>query len=215
MKRSRLLALSAGLLLALVAIRTAYVGEQVSGDFAAGPLKQVSSRTPFSTTAFPDNLTFEQPGDAYLDSEVEPWVVVDPNNSDHIVGAWQQDRYPAAGSRGIVAGVTFDGGQNWELVTIPKLSFASGGLLNISDPWLSFASNGDLYLSSINVSLSGNTVFASKSIDGGRTWSDPKTIGSGLIIGANPDKESILADPYDPKIVYATWTFCRNPNTKV
>ena len=46
----------------------------------------------------------------YLNSEVEPFVAVNSLHPQHIVGVWQQDRYSFGGARGLVTGVSHDGG---------------------------------------------------------------------------------------------------------
>ena len=46
----------------------------------------------------------------FANTEVEPWVDVNPTNPDNIVATWQQDRWSDGGSRGLVAGVSTNGG---------------------------------------------------------------------------------------------------------
>src|SRR5262249_32468106 len=93
-----------------------------------------------------------------------------------------QDRWSNGSARGLMAGVSFDGGRRWREMVIPGLTLCSGGTFHrASDPWVSFAPNGDLYLSVLGVdkgvSLNARTaVFASKSTDGGLTWTAPVTI---------------------------------------
>ena len=58
-------------------------------------------------------------GDDYLDSEVEPWLDVNPIDEDNLVGTWQQDRWSNGGARGLVAGASFDGGDTWQTVPFP------------------------------------------------------------------------------------------------
>jgi hypothetical protein len=119
------------------------------------------------------------------------------------VGAWIQDA-----SRGIVAGVSFNGGDTWQSVVIPGISLCSGGIYGAAaDPWVSFAPNGDVYISSIEnpgADKRARAVLVNKSTDGGLTWSGPTSI----VVATNDyvDKESITADPTNPQFVYATWT---------
>ena len=120
----------------------------VSGALAlpgtVGPLEQVSGKSPFDgcTADLPES----QGGKVSRDSEVEPWVGVNPADPLNIVATWQQDRWTNGGSRGLVVGVTHDGGLTWKMVPVPGLSRCSGGtFLRASDPWLSFSSNGDLH----------------------------------------------------------------------
>ncbi|MCZ6670074.1 MAG: sialidase family protein [Acidobacteria bacterium] len=169
-------------------------------DGSVEPLEQVSGTSPFlSCTA--DAGQF---GRNFLNSEVEPWIAVNPIDPLNIVGTWQQDRWSNGGARGLSVGVSFDGGRSWERVVIPGLTRCSGGqFLRASDPWISFGPDGSLYHIAL-VFNPGNAMLVSRSADGGRTWFGPST----LILDGFPffnDKESITADPTDPNLVYAVW----------
>src|SRR6516164_4750835 len=116
----------------------------VPSNFTAGPLVQVSQGDPFADCTADDPS--HQSGRLYPDSELEPRVSIDPNDPTHMVGVWQQDRWSDGAARGLVAGVTFDGGQDWQEVVIPGLSRCSGGsTLRASDPWVSFSPDGGVY----------------------------------------------------------------------
>lgn len=172
----------------------------------AEPLEQVSEPSPFlACTA--DDIS-HQAGFVHLSAEVEPWVDVDPADPLHIVAAWQQDRWSSGGARGLRAGVSFDGGITWENVTLPDLTLCSGGgWLRASDPWLSFSPNGDLHFISLAFSRDSfqtNAMLASKSTDGGLTWSNPVTLRRDFAPRFN-DKQTITADPTDANYVYAVW----------
>jgi hypothetical protein len=185
-----------------------------------GPLVQVSADSPFGALKacgdFPTQIPIFPPSVNFVDSEVEPWVVVNPVNPNNIVGFWQQDRWSDGGSRGNVAGVSFDGGLTWQIVPVPGLTDCTGGPWErASDPWLSFSPDGTLHQMSLVFqtdppadSLRGfgpNAMAVSKSEDGGLTWSDPILIAE----DDNPrflnDKNSLTADPTDPGFVYAVW----------
>jgi hypothetical protein len=145
-----------------------------------------------------------------LDSEVEPWIAVNPTNPDNLVATWQQDRWTNAGARGHGVAVSFDGGETWLPLVIPGLTLCSGGVFQrASDPWLSFGPEGDLY----HIALSGSNPFqpggrvdvvVSKSNDGGLTWGDPVTISESTDPSFN-DKQTLTADPTDDRFVYAVW----------
>jgi hypothetical protein len=146
-----------------------------------------------------------QIGTLYPSTALENWLAVDPTNPDHIVGIWQQDRWSGGGCRGLVAGVSFDGGQTWQDVVIPGLSQVTGGVLpRTSDPWVSFAANGDLFAASLGVGNGGSPGNAqvSKSTDGGLTWLPPVVIPN----SGGADKESITCDPNDPNVAYVVYT---------
>ena len=61
----------------------------------------------------------------FPNSEVEPWVDVNPMNPDNIVGSVQQDRWSNGGARGLVAAASFNGGTTWQTVVIPKIKSSS------------------------------------------------------------------------------------------
>ena len=173
----------------------------VPSTFNLTPLVQVSNTSPF------DGNPIEANDPAFArNSEVEPYVAVDPANPKHLVGAWIQDF-----ARGIVAGVSFDAGNTWQSVVVPGISQAAGGIYpHASDPWLSFAPNGDVYLSQIGFDFPVGTpsdILVSKSTDGGLSWGAPTTIVSNKDFN---DKESIIADPTNSQLAYVTWTRFRS-----
>lgn len=189
------------LAVALIGVFGVFTGTVGSGgDFTLGPLLQVSGSSPLgacSPTNFPN-------------SEVEPWIVVNPINPDNIVGVWRQDVDFLFG--GSVAGVSFDGGKSWQPVAIPgHIQCAGGSFMWASDPWAAFAPNGDLYFTSTvhDTKPGGQDIrsgaLVSKSTDGGLTW------GSAIALSENgprpiSDKGSITADPTDSHFIYAIWT---------
>lgn len=170
------------------------------------PLVQVSALTPFTDTS---DLA-GQSGTIYLNAEVEPRIAADPNNSLHLVGIWQQDRWSNGGSRGIVAGVTTDGGKTWTKVPLPGVTVNEGGTYKrASDPWISIGKDGAVYAVSLvltdTVSAVTDGIVVSKSTDGGFTWANPVPVILNSNSGFFNDKESITADPTAPNNVYVTW----------
>src|SRR3954454_14345203 len=70
-------------------------------------------------------------------SEAEPWLAVDPADARHLVGVYQQDRFPVdGGALGNLAAVSRDGGATFSPpVTFPGLSRCTGGTRErASDP---------------------------------------------------------------------------------
>ncbi|MFL5890054.1 MAG: exo-alpha-sialidase [Solirubrobacteraceae bacterium] len=151
----------------------------------------------------------------YENAEVEPYVAVNPTNTRNVVGFWQQDRWSDGGSHGLLAGVSDDGGQTWshsapEFSRCAGGSGEAGGYHRASDPWVSFGPTGTLHAISISFDndTPRNAVLASRSTDGGHTWSEPKVLrfDNPRALGNNfNDKESITADPTNANYVYAVW----------
>jgi len=149
----------------------------------------------------------------YQNAEVEPWLVIDPNNPAHLVGIWQQDRWGNGGAHGLTMGVSRDRGQTWRL-SLAHFSRCEGGNAGngggfgrVSDPWITISPNGVVYASGLSFdSPPGNeAMLVVRSTDGGNTWSEPAT----LIFDSDPtildDKDTITADPLQSRFVYAVW----------
>jgi hypothetical protein len=216
-----------GPIVAVAIVATAlWAQPALAADFTTvGSLVQVSGTSPFAGCTLDD--VPGQTGTNFPSSEVEPWIDVNPTDPSNIVGAWQQDRWSNGGSRGHVAGVSTDGGSSWTQVVIPKITLCSGGTQanhgayqRTTDPWISFGPNGTLY----QLSLSFNDIsppfgpgdqqpggdfdhalLASKSTNGGLTWTDPAVVIRDLDANAFNDKQSITADPNLATNVYAVW----------
>jgi hypothetical protein len=213
------------LLLGALVLAAATFGLQAgsAGPLATDPLVQVSGVSAFAGCTA-DNVA-GQPGTNFLNSEVEPWLDVNPTNPSNVVGIWQQDRWSNGGARGLVAGVSFDGGQTWKQVVIPKISLCSGGtaadggdFLRATDPWVSFSPNGDLYAMSLSIDpdrptggFGKNAMLVSKSTDGGLTWSNPITLVRSEDPAVLHDKNSLTADSTDARFAYAVWDRVRVP----
>jgi hypothetical protein len=193
-----------------------------------GPLVQVSGVAPPQIANCTADNFRRQSGTVFLNSEVEPWIDVNPTNPSNIVGMWQQDRWSNGGARGHVVGVSVNGGTSWTQVVLPKVTVCSGSgtpatprnYERTTDPWVSFGPNGTLY----QISLSFNDILgpfvpedeqpggdfdhallASKSTDGGLTWTDPVEVIQDLDGNVFNDKQSITADPNLARNVYAVW----------
>jgi hypothetical protein len=188
----------------------------VAGQVKLGSLVQVSSTSPFANNNN-DNVP-GQPGTNYLHSEVEPSIATDPNNPKHLVGVWQQDRWSNSGARGIVSGVSYDGGNTWTLNPVPGTSLVTNGTMErVTDPWVSFAADGSVYLavSPFDITFDFNQgMFVYKSTNGGQTWSGPTTLIFETIPNAIDDKESVTGDPTNSQYAYYTWDrLFFDPNT--
>ena len=190
-----------------------------AGPFTVSPLTVVSGPSPFAGCDLSG-----QPGTNFLNSEVEPWVEVNPTNPNNVIAVWQQDRWSNGGARGLLTGVSHDGGQSWT-TTFPHFSTCAGGTAanggkyeRASDPWVTFAPNGDAYQISLSVNFVNDpatAILVSKSTDDGDTWTEPITLirdPSGVAPFLFNDKESITADPTDANRVYAVWDRTRFPS---
>jgi hypothetical protein len=223
----RAAAVAALLILLPVAIASAgpyvtTVVHQASGT----PSPPANGDSPFASC---DISGFLLPGEInWLNSELEPWVAVNPTDSSNIIGVYQQDRYTFGGARGLGAVVSHNGGQTWS-ATHPHFTSCAGGTpanggdyQRASDPWVTFSPNGTAYFISLSISFvgdasqTGSAVLVSKTIDGGDHWSEPVTLVRDIgDADVAPfffnDKESITADPFDSNYVYAVWDRLRKP----
>src|SRR4051794_11349476 len=113
-RRLRSLSLAGTAALALSAAGLAHPAAAAT----VGPLVKVSKSDPFAKCD-PGNAGVP-PGTNYPNAEVEPYVIADPNNPDHLLAGWQQDRWSNGGSRGLVAGVSTNGGESWPGARPPR-----------------------------------------------------------------------------------------------
>jgi hypothetical protein len=212
-------AVSALLILFPVAVASA-------GPYATTSVRQASSTSPFASC---DISAFIFPGEVdWVNSELEPFVAVNPKDPANIIGVNQQDRLSFGGARGLAASVSHDGGLSWS-TTYPHFTICSGGIVanhgdyqRASDPWITFSPDGTAYFISLSLTFAGDAtqtgsaILVSKSTDGGDTWSEPVTLQRNIgDADVAPyffnDKESITADPFDSNYVYAIWDRLRKP----
>ena len=152
----------------------------------------------------------------FVNAEVEPHLAVDPRDANHLVATWQQDRWSSGSARGNLVAASFDGGNTWSVSSL-AFSVCAGGTaakgsdyLRATDPWVAFGADGTVH--AIGLATSGasfspgsvSAVLASRSSDGGRTWSDAITVARDVGALFN-DKETVTADPLDGRLVYAAW----------
>ena len=159
----------------------------------------------------------DNPAAASIGAEVEPHVAINPTNPDNVIGVWQQDRYSSGGAaRGLMTGVSFDGGNTWTPRSLPWSQCSGGEYQRATDPWVTFSPNGTAHQVALGVSGESFTpsgvsaVLASRSTDGGITWSNPVTLIRDEGEQFFNDKESITADPTDSRFVYAIWDRLRH-----
>jgi hypothetical protein len=185
-------------------------GSPAPGPPAAGtPEAQVSGISPFAPGCGGG-------GTSYVNAEVEPHLAVDARDANHLVAAWQQDRWSNGSARGLLAAASFDGGVTWTVSALAFSACASGDagagtqFLRATDPWVAFGADGTVHaigLSTRGASFapgSTSAVLASRSTDGGRTWTAPVALIRETEAFLD-DKETITADPLDARFVYAVW----------
>ena len=197
----------------LIAVTVGVVGFGGVVSAAVGPLTLASGPSPFAGCAVGG------PGTINVNAEEEPFFAVDPTDSSHMIGVFQQDRWDNGGAHGLATAFTHNAGASWS-ETFAHFSLCSGGTVanggdfeRASDPWVSFAPNGDAYqvALTLNASDAATGVLVSKQVHGSDTWSEPVTLARDTSPFSSHDKESITADPTDSRNVYAVWDRVRKP----
>ena len=202
---------------AVAASTVAALASQAGASPAAneGPAVAVSGASPIG------GCDGDQPGSGinFPNSEVEPWMAVNPTNGNNLVAAWQQDRWNNGGSEGIVTASSSDGGGTWTTNATTKSSICTGGTAangglyeRSSDPWVDFSPNGTAYLMTLSVDTnpggfgtSPNAMLVMRSTNGGASWSDPITLKRDENPNVLNDKNTLTADRNDSNFVYAVW----------
>jgi hypothetical protein len=154
------------------------------------------------------------PGTNYPNTEVEPYLVVNPANTNIVVGTWQQDRYSDGAAKGSSVAVSSNGGQTFREIVVPGLTKCSGGTIfeRASDPWLSYSKDGSILyaMSLVETKLPSGAnnpsgMAVSRSLDNGLTWSNPTFVINDTDPTKFNDKNSLTADPTDNRFAYAIW----------
>src|SRR4051812_8712381 len=111
-----------------------------------GDLIRITGPSPFANCTADDVPGQTDPANGivnYPNSEIEPWVASDPRNPNRLLTGWQQDRWSDGGSRGLVAGVSTNGGATWRTVLPGRVTKCEGGpFTRASDPWVDFSPSG-------------------------------------------------------------------------
>jgi hypothetical protein len=174
------------------------------GTFTLSGPVTASGQSPLSGCPVGIDPNAPQPETNFPNTEVEPFVAVDPTHPDTIIGSYQQDRWSDGGAKGLVASRSTNGGASWaqnyaefSICTDNAATPYASPFPRATDPWVSFDSTGRAYQISLGiVSASGifSGVEVSTSVNGGATWGVPAR----LITDNDPvffnDKESITGD---------------------
>ena len=164
----------------------------------------------------------------YPDSEVEPYVAVNPANPMHLIGTFQQDRWNDGGANGLTNVVSTNGGASWSLAagqpafTICEgaVSGSPGYLDRATDPWVAFSADGQVAYS-ISDSFNANgpafggtsAIMISRSTDGGSHWQTPVAAQVDTSTTVLNDKESVTGDPLVANTAYAVWDRLVSPSS--
>ena len=141
-------------------------------------------------------------------------IIVDSRNPNLVYVCGLGREWGPNEDRGVFK--TIDGGVTWKRVFPPFSRCAGGNAANngdyerATDPWVSFSPNGvahQMALSFDDAIVPGkpaSAMLASRSTDGGRSWSRSIVLVADTEERFN-DKNSMTADPLDARFVYATW----------
>lgn len=191
-------------------------GDPVTPPQPTAPTLPTGRVSPASLVPAPCVAGATASGTAYVNAEVEPSLARAPGNAQVLLAAWQQDRWSDGGARAIVSAVSSSGGANWSLQLHPMsrcggaLPGTAGDFDRASDPWVDVGADGTLHLMALALTGSAlqagssNAMLASRSTDGGVSWSAPQALvrdGATLF----NDKNTLTVDTVDPNRVYAVW----------
>jgi hypothetical protein len=179
-----------------------------------GP-RGASAETPIAATC--TGIAVGTPaGTNFPNAEVEPFAAIHPSNPNQLIAGWQQDRWSNGGARAVMSAVSSDGGATWARTLHPMsrcggaAAGSSGDYERATDPWVDISPDGTMHMMALAFSGSSlqpgsvSAMLASRSADGGRTWSTPATLVREGPAGFH-DKNSLTADPLDARFVYAVW----------
>ena len=144
-------------------------------------------------------------GTAFIDSQTEPWVDVNPANPRNLVGMWQEERWSTGGARNLVFGTSFDGGATWLNIPLQGVGIVAGGdFQRVTDPWVDFGPGSRVYGTSLAFDDTGpdNAIFVSASADGGVTWGPPVQVVKDTDFAFFNDRQSLTVDDFPSSPFY-------------
>src|SRR5215211_2788011 len=139
--------------------------------------------------------------------DFEPHAAADPADPSAMAVAWIEGTGVT-----IVVASTRDGGRTWVQARVPGLHCTGDGASGATgDPWLAYGPDGALYLTAGSVTGARDPagtsrrakVVASRSLDGGRTWSPATAVEDDTDFN---DKMAVTADPAQPGHAWIVWT---------
>lgn len=201
-----------GIAVTLPTLATATSAVAAGGPPSPGPVA-ISGPTPFTADCSRPN----PPVAPSLNTEVEPYIAVDPQNPGTLISVYQQDRFVNDGANGVLASVSANGGKTWQrppLALQPTFANCEGGTAanggnfeKTTDPWIDVAPTGRAYFASVSYNDSDwdTAEFVATSDNGGRTWNRPATIVRENISGVIDDRGAVTADRILPDNAYMVW----------
>lgn len=183
-----------------------------AGAAVAGEATVVSGETPLPRP-WQDNACGSDV--EHQDWEQDNYLAVNPTNPANLIAAWQQDWQDA-----IAVGYSTDRGKSWGTV-VPGTTPCTGGITDLGtgpgfsaiDPWLAFGPSPEsarsiAYLTSVVLAPnSDSAAVVNRSLDGGKTWSEPVVLAKRSLLGdgALIDMSNVVADPARPGHAFAAW----------
>ncbi len=173
------------------------------------------ARTPFTDGC--DGVPVSAAATVNRGAVVEPHISRNPNNEEHLLTSWQQDRWSNGGSRGLGGAVSFDGGRTWSATPAPFSRCGGGSVSNggdyvrATDPWSAIAIDGTAYQMALSFSDAAPGIAAvssmrvARSVDGGRNWEKPVSLVREVSDTIFHDKNMMVVDPTDARFAYAVW----------
>jgi hypothetical protein len=153
-------------------------------------------------SGLPDTLAFwelNQSGRAFINSETEPWLDVNPANAMNLVGFFQEDRWSTGGARNVTFATSTDGGQTWTNIPAPGLTRHYGGPYErATDPWVEFGPGNRVYATDLafDDTSPASGIFVHVSTDGGATWSAPIALKTESDFAFFNDRNSLAVDDF-------------------
>jgi hypothetical protein len=161
-------------------------------------------------SGLPDTLAaweLNQSGRAFINSETEPWVDVNPANGLNLVGFFQEDRWSTGGARNVTFATSRDGGQTWTNIPAPGLTKHYGGPYErATDPWVEFGPNNRVYATDLafDDTSPASGIFVHVSTDGGQTWSAPIALKTEDNFAFFNDRNSLAVDDFPGSPFYGS-----------
>jgi hypothetical protein len=161
-------------------------------------------------SGLPDTLAsweLNESGRAFINSETEPWVDVNPEDGMNLVGFFQEDRWSTGGARNVTFATSKDGGLTWRNIPAPGLTPHYGGTYErATDPWVEFGPGNRVYATDLafDDTSPASGIFVHVSTDGGSTWSAPIALKTENDLAFFNDRNSLAVDDFPDSPFYGS-----------